>query len=92
MDTAQSLGGLIDRLREARLPVCPRVRSAQTKWPNAVDGYCVLGFEPGYMIPSLVEYRSYCTTSLFSQCPWFRAPGGEASRRSRSHAPALFQP
>jgi hypothetical protein len=71
MHPVGEVSGLIDRLKEARLPVCPRIRTAHGKWLSPVDGYCVLGCQPGCMIPSPEEFRSYCTTARYCECPWF---------------------
>ncbi len=71
MRVVGEVSGLVDRLKEARLPVCPRIRTAHGKWLSPVDGYCVLACQPGCMIPSPEEFRSYCTTARYSECPWF---------------------
>jgi hypothetical protein len=73
MSPVGEMSGLIDRLKEARLPVCPRIRGAHGKWLSPVDGYCVLACQPGCMIPSPDEFRSYCTTARYSECPWFNS-------------------
>jgi hypothetical protein len=63
--------GLVEQLHAIRLPVCPRMRPAETNW-YAVDGYCVLDESPGWlMVPSIDIFRSNCTTPHFQECPWF---------------------
>jgi len=70
--TAQAQS-LTERLQITRLPVCPMLRSAGTKW-YAVDGYCVIEGSPGrLMIPTLDTFHGYCTTARFCHCPWYRA-------------------
>ena len=52
---------------------CPRLRPVTLEWLYPVAGYCVLGHRPGwYMIPSIAEYRTYCTTERFPECVWYR--------------------
>jgi len=65
--------GMVELLGQVRLPVCPRLRAAHVKPFYPVDGYCVLDQSPGwFMIPSVEEFRTYCTSAQFDQCPWFK--------------------
>jgi hypothetical protein len=68
---------------------CPQLRPARTIYP--VDGYCVFDQSVGwFMIPSVDEFRTYCTTPRFSQCLWLRrAQGPRDSRGSAPERPAL---
>lgn len=71
---------MAQRLQQVRPPVCPQMRKASAEWLYPVEGYCVLERSPGWlMIPSIEEYRSYCTTPRFHECPWFG--GGRDSPR-----------
>lgn len=82
-------GGLADRLQQAHLPVCPQMRPAGTLW-RAVEGYCVFDCAPGrHMIPSVEEFRNWCTTQQFHQCPWFGVTrdGAGAPMTPRSRPP-----
>lgn len=86
MSTTVETGGLAERLRQVHLPLCPQIRSANTVW-RAVEGYCVFDRGPGrLMIPSVEEFRNYCTTLKFHQCPWFggRRDGADAPITPRS--------
>ncbi len=39
-------------------------------------GACVLANWPGWlMLPSIAEYREYCTTRRFRHCPFFSGAG-----------------
>jgi len=65
--------GLAERLQITRLPACPKLRPADTKW-YVVDGYCVVEGVPGrLMIPTLDTFEGYCTTARFCHCRWYRA-------------------
>lgn len=67
---------LAERLREVRLPACPQMRPACVERLYPVQGYCVLSQAPAwFMIPSIEEFRHYCTTPRFRQCPWFVGAG-----------------
>jgi hypothetical protein len=53
-------------------PRCPQLRACHAKGMSPVHGYCVLADTPGwFMIPSLTEYRAYCTTPRWDACGWF---------------------
>jgi hypothetical protein len=70
-------GDLAQRLREERRPLCPQFRPHHIE--RLVQGYCVLTQSPGwFMIPSIEEYREYCTTPRFGECCWFRRTGENA--------------
>jgi hypothetical protein len=71
---------LAKRLREETKPLCPQFRSCDLAGVYPVRGYCVLTRSPGwFMIPSIEEYRTYCTSWGFVQCPWFRQIGEAAA-------------
>ncbi len=73
--------GLVERLRGAGLPVCPRMRTAAHDWFQRPGGYCVLDASAGRcMLPSAEEFETYCTSSRFASCPWFADPPGAWSR------------
>jgi hypothetical protein len=58
-------------------PLCPQFRVHHTERFYPVQGSCVLAGWPGwFMIPSIAEYREYCTTPQFSQCCWFSGAAG----------------
>jgi len=64
---------LSEHLKQNRVPLCPQLRQACMDWLYPVQGYCILEHIPGgLMIPSIEEYRTYCTTSRFHECKWFR--------------------
>jgi hypothetical protein len=63
---------LAKRLREKTKPLCPQFRSCDVEWLLPVRGYCALSRSPGwFMVPRLVESRTYCTSQGFAGCPWF---------------------
>jgi hypothetical protein len=67
---------LAKRLRDDRRPLCPQFRGCGIEGLYPVQGYCVLSQSPGwFMIPSIEEYREYCTTPRFGECCWFRGTG-----------------
>jgi hypothetical protein len=75
MTDAEHLRGLADQLRTARRPVCPQFRPVSAKWIYPVEGYCVLAGASGQlMIPSIEEYREFCTAGRSAACPWFQTP------------------
>jgi hypothetical protein len=56
-------------------PCCPRFRRVALERLYPVTGYCVLTHRTGrLMIPSIEEYRAYCTSSRFRRCPWWAHP------------------
>ncbi len=65
-----------EQLRQEGRPVCPQFRRACREGSYPVQGYCVLAEASGwFMLPSIAEYRGYCTTSRFGECRWFGGPG-----------------
>ncbi len=63
-------------LCQERRPRCPQFRQVGMESPYPVQGYCVLGQSTGwFLIPSIAEYRGYCTTSQFGACRWFGGTG-----------------
>lgn len=59
---------------------CPQFRSYDLERVYPVRGYCVLTQSPGwFMIPSIEEYRNYCTSWGFHRCPWCRQNGAAAA-------------
>ena len=65
-------------LRADPRPRCPQLRACRAERLYPVQGYCVLAESPGwFMIPSIEEYREYCTTPRWGACCWFRrsSPG-----------------
>jgi hypothetical protein len=59
-------------LQTVSVPGCPMFRSVRARPLYPVQGYCVLGCSPGgFMIPSIAEFREFCTGSGFAACPWF---------------------
>lgn len=67
---------LAKRLREDPRPLCPQFRGCDHEGLYPVQGYCVLADSPGWlMLPSIEEYREYCTTPRFGACRWFRGAG-----------------
>lgn len=67
------------RFREETKPLCPQCRPCDVEGLYPVRSYCVLSPSPGWlMIPSIAEYRTYCTGRGFAGCPWFRQTGEAA--------------
>ena len=63
---------LANRLHEESKPLCPQFRSYSLERLYPVQGHCALSGFPGwFMIPSIEEYRTYCTRVAFVLCPWF---------------------
>ncbi len=61
-----------ERLDQEPRPACPHFRSCREVRPYPVKGYCVLAGPQGWlMIPSIEEYRQYCTSPQFCHCCWF---------------------
>jgi hypothetical protein len=91
---------LAERLREDPRPWCPHLRACRAEWLYPVQGYCVLAESPGwFMIPSIEEYREYCTTPRYGDCCWFgrlgtgELPGaGEAHREDQAIRGNTWQP
>jgi len=54
--------------------LCPMLRAAQAELLYPVQGYCILGRSPaGFMIPSIAEFREFCSGPGFTACPLFRS-------------------
>lgn len=69
---------LAESLREVRRHRCSQMRPARAEWLYPVEGYCILSRAAAWlMIPSIEEFRQYCTTPRFRECPWF---GGSKDR------------
>jgi hypothetical protein len=89
---------LAKRLREEPRPLCPQLHSCDHERLYPVEGYCVLADSPGwFMIPSIEEYRQYCTTPRFGECRWFRGAGAnsgpvEGQPRERPTRTDLWSP
>lgn len=67
---------MAERLSEDPRPQCPQLRACRVERLYPVEGYCVLVDSPGwFMIPSIEEYREYCTTPRWGDCCWFRRIG-----------------
>jgi hypothetical protein len=78
-------------LREDPRPLCPQFRGCDHEGLYPVQGYCVLADSPGWlMLPSIEEFREYCTTPQFRACRWFRGAGancGPGGGRAGDHRP-----
>ncbi len=81
---------LANSLREETKPLCTQFRACNLEELYPVRGHCVLSRSPGwFMIPSIEEYRTYCTKVEFVQCRWFARTGkaaGPAADRSGEQA------
>jgi hypothetical protein len=67
---------LAKRLHGDPRPLCPQFRQCAVERLYPVQGYCVLSQSSGwFMVPSIEEYRKYCTTSCFGACCWFGGGG-----------------
>jgi hypothetical protein len=67
---------LAQHLRKEPRPLCPQLHACDLEGLYPVQGYCILADSPGwFMIPSIEEYREYCTTPRFGACRWFRRVG-----------------
>ena len=88
------------RLRPDRRPRCPQLRACRAERLYPVRGYCVLAESPGwFMIPSIEEYREYCTTPRYGDCCWFRRNGtgamtgaSDAHREEQASRVTMWQP
>ena len=78
-------------LYESCQPLCLQFRSCSTERPYPVQGHCVLAQSPGwFMIPSIEEYREYCTRPRFAACCWYRGTGDSAGwREARGREPSM---
>lgn len=95
---------LAKRLRNIPRPLCPQFRECDVERLYPVQGYCALAQSPAwFMVPSIEEFREYCTTSRFAQCCWFsggRETGGSVEGRREGppirvdtwHPPEVLQP
>ncbi len=89
MRDAEPVRALEAQPRSARRPACPQFRPVTARWVYPVEGYCVLGAAPGrFMIPSIEEYREFCTTGQSAACPWFQTVPPSRSPRP-APAPVL---
>jgi hypothetical protein len=87
-------------LRADPRPRCPQLRACRVERLYPVQGYCMLAESPGwFMIPSIEEYREYCTTLRHGDCCWFRRTGagemtgaGEAHREEQAIRVNAWQP
>ncbi len=79
-------------------PQCHQFREQKIgRYP--MKGVCLFSQSPGwFMIPSIEEYREYCTTSRFGTCCWYRGAEemcGTAERQGGSvtvHANSWLPP
>jgi hypothetical protein len=58
-------GGAFQGLGE---PVCPFFKKACADWLYPVTGYCLGRLNGKLMIPSIAEYREFCTTERCRSC------------------------
>jgi hypothetical protein len=66
------VGVLGEGLPAASESACPHLRSVLGGQLYPVQCYCVLGGSPGgFMIPSIEEFREFCSGSRYAVCPWF---------------------
>ncbi|MDD5558179.1 hypothetical protein [Candidatus Methylomirabilis sp.] len=49
-------------------PICPFFARAGTDWLYPVTGYCRGRPDGKLMIPSVAEYRDFCTTERYRSC------------------------
>ncbi|GEM_PF-5553344 len=49
-------------------PICPFFKKAGADWLYPVTGYCRGRLNGKLMIPSVAEYREFCTTELYRSC------------------------
>ncbi len=49
-------------------PVCPFFKKVSAKWLYPLAGYCGNRPDGKLMIPSIAEYRQFCTTEDFQSC------------------------
>ncbi len=76
---------------------CPQFLALRDDGAYPILGYCALSAAPGaLMIPSVEEFRTFCTTDAFRHCPWWEArqsaglPGPQpAALRDRWAYPTL---
>ncbi len=98
------LAELANRLREEPGPLCPQFRSYNLERLYPVQGHCALSrSQGGFMIPSIEEYRTYCTRVTFVLCRWFGQtgeaaepvadrPGEQAARTEREWPTEVGEP
>ena len=68
------VGGPSEGLQAASVSTCPMLRSAHARSLYPIRGYCVLGrSDGGFMIPSIAEFREFCSGPGFTACPLFRS-------------------
>jgi hypothetical protein len=80
------VGVLGEGLQAVSGPMCPMLRPVQAGPLYPVQGYCVLGCSPvGLMIPSIAEFREFCSGPGFAACPWFgSAQDSRPAKREKS--------
>jgi hypothetical protein len=67
-----SVGMLVEGLQSVSVRMCPMLRLVPAGHMYPVRGYCVVGRSPGgFMIPSIAEFREFCSGPGFAACPWF---------------------
>lgn len=49
-------------------PICPFFKKAGADWLYPVTGYCQGRLNGKLMIPSVAEYREFCTTERYRFC------------------------
>lgn len=60
---------LARRLREQPRVHCPCFRPARLGMPYPVEGYCLGHGDGRLMIPSVAEFRDYCSSPTYTRCP-----------------------
>ncbi len=61
------------RFQEAGEPICPFFKKATADWLYPVTGYCRGRPDGMLFIPSIAEYRDFCTTERFRLCENYRS-------------------
>ena len=54
-------------------PICPFFKKAGADWLYPVTGYCLGRLNGKLMIPSIAEYREFCTTERCRSCRYCSA-------------------
>ena len=68
----EGVGRLGENFQAVSESICPMLRPVQAGPLYPVQGYCILGRSSGgFMIPSIAEFREFCSGSGFAACPWF---------------------
>lgn len=63
-DGESSLGGF----QGPGEPICPFFKKACADWLYPVTDYCLGRLNGKLMIPSIAEYREFCTTEHYRSC------------------------